>query len=74
MRAGSRMRWAFLTTSWMKRMNFERAVIDYFTAEYKAGRTPNPCVMCNEKVKFGNLWGKAKSDRRGLHRHGPLRA
>jgi tRNA-specific 2-thiouridylase len=41
--------------------NFERAVIDYFTAEYQAGRTPNPCVMCNEKVKFGNLWGKAKA-------------
>ncbi|MDQ3566367.1 MAG: tRNA 2-thiouridine(34) synthase MnmA [Pseudomonadota bacterium] len=41
--------------------NFERAVIDYFTSEYKAGRTPNPCVMCNEKVKFGNLWGKAKA-------------
>ncbi len=41
--------------------NFERAVIDYFAAEYKAGRTPNPCVMCNEKVKFGNLWGKAKA-------------
>lgn len=41
--------------------NFERMVIDYFTAEYKAGRTPNPCVMCNEKVKFGNLWGKAKA-------------
>ncbi len=42
-------------------VNFERAVIDYFTAEYRAGRTPNPCVMCNEKVKFGNLWLKAKS-------------
>ncbi|HEY2343122.1 MAG TPA: tRNA 2-thiouridine(34) synthase MnmA [Chthoniobacteraceae bacterium] len=41
--------------------NFERLVIDYFSAEYKAGRTPNPCVMCNEKVKFGNLWGKAKA-------------
>jgi tRNA-specific 2-thiouridylase len=41
--------------------NFERLVIDYFTEEYKAGRTPNPCVMCNEKVKFGNLWGKAKA-------------
>lgn len=40
---------------------FEKLVIDYFTSEYKAGRTPNPCVMCNEKVKFGNLWGKAKS-------------
>lgn len=42
-------------------VNFERAVIDYFTEEYRAGRTPNPCVMCNEKVKFGNLWLKAKS-------------
>ncbi len=39
--------------------DFERTVIDYFTSEYKAGRTPNPCVMCNEKVKFGNLWAKA---------------
>ncbi len=42
-------------------VNFERTVIDYFTDEYRNGRTPNPCVMCNEKVKFGNLWGKAKS-------------
>lgn len=38
---------------------FERAVIDYFASEYQAGRTPNPCVMCNEKLKFGNLWSKA---------------
>src|ERR1700745_537014 len=38
---------------------FERTVIDYFTDEYQAGRTPNPCVMCNEKLKFGNLWSKA---------------
>jgi tRNA-specific 2-thiouridylase len=41
--------------------SFERQVIDYFTAEYRSGRTPNPCVMCNEKVKFGNLWTKAKA-------------
>jgi tRNA-specific 2-thiouridylase len=40
---------------------FERTVIDYFTSEYHAGRTPNPCVMCNEKLKFGNLWGKAEA-------------
>lgn len=40
---------------------FERLVIDYFSSEYKAGRTPNPCVMCNEKLKFGNLWGKAEA-------------
>jgi tRNA-uridine 2-sulfurtransferase len=40
---------------------FEQTVIDYFTTEYQAGRTPNPCVMCNEKLKFGNLWGKAEA-------------
>jgi tRNA-specific 2-thiouridylase len=40
---------------------FERLVIDYFSSEYKAGRTPNPCVMCNEKLKFGNLLGKARA-------------
>ena len=40
---------------------FERLVIDYFASEYQAGRTPNPCVMCNENLKFGNLWSKAKA-------------
>src|SRR6266704_3277276 len=40
---------------------FEQTVIDYFASEYQAGRTPNPCVMCNEKLKFGNLWGKAEA-------------
>jgi tRNA-specific 2-thiouridylase len=40
---------------------FERVVIDYFSSEYQAGRTPNPCVMCNEKLKFGNLWQKAEA-------------
>jgi tRNA-specific 2-thiouridylase len=41
--------------------HFERVVIDYFASEYQAGRTPNPCVMCNEKLKFGNLWSKARA-------------
>ena len=40
---------------------FEQMVINYFASEYQAGRTPNPCVMCNEKLKFGNLWGKAQA-------------
>ncbi|GAB4179904.1 MAG: tRNA 2-thiouridine(34) synthase MnmA [Terrimicrobiaceae bacterium] len=40
---------------------FEEIVIDYFASEYRAGRTPNPCVMCNEKLKFGSLWDKARS-------------
>ena len=34
---------------------FRREVVDYFAAEYRAGRTPNPCVLCNEKLKFGTL-------------------
>src|SRR5438105_7027428 len=40
---------------------FEKLVINYFSSEYRAGRTPNPCVMCNEKLKFGNLWQKAEA-------------
>jgi len=40
---------------------FERVVINYFSSEYQAGRTPNPCVMCNEKLKFGSLWEKARA-------------
>lgn len=34
---------------------FERAVLDYFCREYLAGRTPNPCVACNNLIKFGAL-------------------
>ena len=31
-------------------------VIDYFVDEYARGRTPNPCVVCNTWLKFGQLW------------------
>src|SRR5450432_1312644 len=41
--------------------DFQAQVIDYFASEYQAGRTPNPCVMCNEKLKFGSLWEKARA-------------
>lgn len=34
---------------------YKKNVLDYFRAEYKAGRTPNPCVECNRKMKFGFL-------------------
>jgi tRNA-uridine 2-sulfurtransferase len=36
-------------------------IIDYFADEYERGRTPNPCVMCNEHLKFGRLaeYGRA---------------
>src|SRR5437763_6755286 len=38
---------------------FQNKVIQYFADEYKAGRTPNPCVMCNQNLKFGRLIGRA---------------
>ena len=31
---------------------FKEDVVDDFIAEYEAGRTPNPCMRCNEKIKF----------------------
>jgi tRNA-specific 2-thiouridylase len=35
-------------------------IIDYFADEYQAGRTPNPCVVCNNWLKFGKLWSYGK--------------
>lgn len=40
---------------------FKTEVIDYFVDEYQKGRTPNPCIACNEKVKIGLFWKKAKT-------------
>lgn len=42
------------------RAEFRQLVIDYFIAEYAAGRTPNPCIRCNELIKFDLLLKKAK--------------
>src|SRR4051794_12895726 len=39
--------------------DFDR-IIDYFADEYLAGRTPNPCVVCNTWLKFGKLWSYGK--------------
>ena len=38
---------------------FREDVIDDFVAEYRAGRTPNPCLRCNEKIKFAALLERA---------------
>lgn len=35
-------------------------IIDYFVAEYRRGRTPNPCAVCNSDLKFGKLYDYAK--------------
>jgi tRNA-specific 2-thiouridylase len=39
---------------------FRRDVVDGFIAAYAGGSTPNPCVRCNEKLKFGALWQHAR--------------
>ncbi|MBM3213019.1 tRNA 2-thiouridine(34) synthase MnmA [Candidatus Poribacteria bacterium] len=39
---------------------FRDEVISYFCKEYSSGRTPNPCIICNEKLKFGKLLYLAK--------------
>jgi len=39
---------------------FARRVIDDFCREYRRGRTPNPCVLCNKDIKFGILWERAR--------------
>jgi tRNA-specific 2-thiouridylase len=40
---------------------FRREVIHYFAQEYRGGRTPNPCILCNERLKFGTLLDRARS-------------
>jgi tRNA-uridine 2-sulfurtransferase len=44
---------------WDMAARFKRDVVDDFRAEYAAGRTPNPCLRCNEKIKFAALLDKA---------------
>jgi tRNA-specific 2-thiouridylase len=41
-------------------VEFEDIVIGYFCAEYNLGRTPNPCIRCNKKIKFGLLMEKVR--------------
>ncbi len=39
---------------------YKEAVLDYFKSEYLAGRTPNPCIQCNQLIKFGMLPAMAR--------------
>ena len=41
------------------KQEFEEEVIQYFCREYLQGKTPNPCILCNEKIKFGSFLKKA---------------
>lgn len=59
MRVAARLQIPFTTLDASE--EYRRGVIEYLLAEYKAGRTPNPDVMCNREVKFGALWQFAKS-------------
>jgi tRNA-specific 2-thiouridylase len=42
------------------RAEYRQFVIDHFRSEYLAGKTPNPCIVCNRRLKFGFLIQKAK--------------
>ena len=44
---------------WDMADRFARDVVDDFVAEYAAGRTPNPCLRCNEKIKFAAVLDRA---------------
>ena len=41
--------------------DFHKIVVEYFIAEYMHGRTPNPCVLCNVEIKWGQLFSAARS-------------
>lgn len=43
---------------------YKHQVLDYFKAEYRAGRTPNPCIRCNPLVKFGAM--PAAAEKQGI--------
>ena len=44
--------------------SFRTDIVDYFAGEYLAGRTPNPCIVCNKRIKFRYLRKEART--RGL--------
>ncbi|MDO8231737.1 MAG: tRNA 2-thiouridine(34) synthase MnmA [bacterium] len=59
MRVAARLRIPFLTLD--ASAEYKKGVIDYLISEYRAGRTPNPDIMCNRDVKFGAFYRFAKA-------------
>ena len=59
MRVASQLEIPFITLDLEK--EYKQGVIDYMIEEYRAGRTPNPDVMCNREVKFGAFWKWAQA-------------
>jgi len=57
MRAASALGIPFETWDFSKQ--YKKSVTDYMVREYKAGRTPNPDVMCNKEIKFGLFFKRA---------------
>jgi tRNA-specific 2-thiouridylase len=47
--------------SWNLEPEFQATVVTAFADEYAAGRTPNPCVRCNQRIKFGVLLERARA-------------
>lgn len=39
--------------------NFQKKVIDYFETSYQCGKTPNPCIVCNQFIKWGEIFNYA---------------
>lgn len=60
MRVAARLHIPFYTLD--ASAEYKKSVIDYLIAEYRAGRTPNPDVMCNKKVKFGVFYRYAMAE------------
>lgn len=60
MRVAARLGIPFYTLN--AEAEYKRGVIDYLLSEYKAGRTPNPDIMCNREVKFGAFYAFAKEN------------
>jgi len=44
------------------RKEFKQYVKDYFVREYKEGKTPNPCIVCNSTIKFGAMFAYAEKN------------